>query len=396
MPRLRLLLFASLSANVLLGVLGWQRYAAGGNEEATPEEAVAAAPVSTDDWNALVGDATDEDFVARLRGEGFPARVIRKLVTLRVEDRYAQRLQLLRVDTRQVPYWLDSLPVDQQERERRAAIRALEREMKKEIRRLLGTGAFHLPGDYSYDHRERLFGDLPDERIAEIEAINTDYIELAEEVRESAQRFKFPDDLEKLKLFERERRADLARLLTPSELEYYERRFSWSAYAVRDALVYFEATESEYLAMYEAQRAFDERYGMQYVSREEAERRLAARPELLAAWELALGPVRFEELQLTTDERFGDLYWWVEMNGLPPERALGLMRVVRGFDGPKRALNEDKSLTADQRAARLEELEADTKTRIAGVVGEEKLAAFIDEVGSLLSTPPPPLPGAKH
>lgn len=396
MPRLRLLLFASLSANVLLGVLGWQRYAAGGNEEATPEEAVAEAPVSPDDWNALVDDATDEGFVARLRREGFPARVIRKLVTLRVEDRYAQRLRLLGAEKRRVPYWLNNLPVDPQERERLAAVRALEREMKKEIRRLLGTGAFHLPGDYSYDHRERLFGDLPDERIAEIEAINIDYVELSEEVRQSAQGFKFPDDLEKLKLFERERRADLARLLTPSELEQYERRFSWAAYAVRDALIGFDATEAEYHAMYEAQRAFDEHYGMQYLSREEEERRRAARPELLAAWEIALGPVRFEEFQLKTDERFDELDLWVDVNGLPPERALDLMRIVRDLDGRKRILIEDGNLTSDQRAAQLQVLVVEAQSRIAAHIGDNRLGNFMAEAGRVLSMPPPPLPESRR
>jgi hypothetical protein len=390
MPRLRLLLFASLSVNAFMGVLGWQRSGVGGHEEEAKEEAV--VPASTENWQALVDRATDEDFVGRLRQEGFPARVIRRLVTLRVEDRHAERLRVLRAEVREDPYSLESPFVDPRKRESLAAIRALGREMKKEIRGLLGTGAFHLPGDYSYDHRERFFGDLPDARIAAIEAVNTDYLELAEEVRENAYGFRFPDDLEKLKLLERERRADLARLLTPSELEHYERRFSWSAYAVIEALIGFDATEAEYHAMYEAQRAFDERYGMQHVSREEEELRLAARPELLAAWEVALGPVRFEEFQLKTDRRFGALLWWVELNGLSKERAVDLVRIVRDLDGRKRVLMVDDDLASDERAARLEALVVEAQSRFAVLVGVDKLGAFMEEVGSELSTPTPPLP----
>jgi hypothetical protein len=133
------------------------------------------------------------------------------------------------LDAPPVPYWLKVNPVDGAEIERRNKRAALARENTYQLRELLGADLYCLPGDAAYDNRERLYGDLSLEKIAGIEAIKDDYRSLSDTIQMTSHGTPFPEIRAQLKLLEQQQRADIARLLTPAELEQYERRSSWTA-----------------------------------------------------------------------------------------------------------------------------------------------------------------------
>ncbi len=66
-------------------------------------------------------------------------------------------------------------------------------------------------------------------------------------------------DREKLALLNRERRADLERVLTPEELFEYDLRQGPTAMRLRSQLAAFQPTEEEYRAIFTVQHALDRR-----------------------------------------------------------------------------------------------------------------------------------------
>lgn len=328
--------------------------------------------------------ATDAEYVAWLDREGFPPRVVRELLRLRIQGRYAAQFKALEQRRPAVPYWRQRAVSREVDLEARAKLRALNQTITDEIKALLGPEVFHLPGDSEYENRERIYGPIAPEKIVAIEAINADYAELANQVREASRGVMFPEDREKLNYLERERHADLARLLTPDEFLQYDRRNSLSAHALRNQLRYFLPSEAEYVAMYDAQRAFDHRYGQGNLSGEQEDRRREARPELFAAMEAVLGPERFDDYRLMTDGNFGGTLRMVNSIGLPPERAKDLVRVQQEYNRRSSELKGLAGLAADVRDRQLEALGLEAREKVAAIVGAENLPAYDRAAGAWL------------
>lgn len=406
MSRRTLLIVASLTANVVLGVVWWQRTVDAESRAQELDQATAAAeraraaaaqakvaPVA--DWATLTAATSDADFVARLKREGFPLRVIRELLRMRLREKYADQLRALEQQP-VVPYWRQRAAPQEIDFEARAKLRALNQEITNEIKQLLGPDVFQLPGDYAYENRERMYGPIPSEKVAGIEAINADYSEMANQIREAARAVLFSEDREKLIYLERERQADLARLLTPEELVQYERRSSLTAASLRSQLRYFMPTEAEYLTMYEVQRTFDDRYGRANLSGEQEDQRRAARPELFAAMEAALGTERFEDYRLMTDGNFGGTAEVVTALGLPDEKAKDLVRIQQDYNRRAGDVKGQGNLAAEVRSARLEALAAEARVKIVDIVGTEHLSAYERRAGEWLrQIVPPPAPAGR-
>jgi hypothetical protein len=342
-------------------------------------------------WAHLTGEADDAGFVARLRADGFPPRMVRLLVLLRLRERFAAQFDELAAKSANPPYWRSrpfGLDVDPETRARR---RALEREINELAQTLLGPDAGRIPGDAGYEEQKRLFGDLPPQKIAAIEAIQRDYNNLESRVREAGSGLDLPEDREKLAYLERERRADIVRSLTPEELEQYDRRSSPAAMDVRSRLRNFDPTEDEFLKVYRLQRDFDERYGRDNLSGAEEDRRRAAQPELAAQIAAALGPERFADFQVFTDGNYSGTRSFVTSVGLPVETAKSLVTVQREVNRRAAELRADRSVPDDQRAAQLAALQKEADAKVSAIVGAERLDGYKRGAGNWLSriVPPP-------
>jgi DNA-binding transcriptional MerR regulator len=398
MSRRTLLIVVSLTANVVLGVVWWQRDAESRSLALSDAKAAESARAAADqakvapvaDWTTLTAEATEEDFVARLKREGFPLRVIRELLRLRLREKYADRLRALEQRQPVVPYWRQRAAPQEIDLEARAKLRALNQEISNEIKQLLGPDVFQLPGDYAYENRERTYGPIPSDKIAGIESINADYSEMANQIREEARGVIFPEDREKLVFLERERRADLARALTSEEFAHYERRNSSTALGLRSQLRWFGPNEEEYVAVFEAQRAFDEKYGFQHLSGEQADRRRDSRPELFAAIEAALGSQRFEDYRLMTDGNYGGTVNMVQSIGLPPERAKDLVRIQQDAGHRAEALRREAGLAVDERLSRLESLRDEARSKVTTILGADHVGAYEQNAGNWLGQIVPP------
>ncbi len=408
------LIALSVAANAAFGFALWQRHtssvsdsqahtATSRSPSATSSSSTASTRSSTSApaeipataiWSYLTDNSTDDaTLIARLRAEGFPKNIIRLIVQQRVRERFSAEYRALADKEADSPYWIRH-NYSRTSPESRAARRALDSQVNEQVRALLGSDADKQPGEPGYDDPQRLYGDIPAEKIAQLEAINKDYGELTAAIRDSTLGITLPEDREKLRFLEKEQRADLAALLTPDELEQYDRRNSPASREVRTRTRHFDATESEFLALYRLQSAFDEKHGAasESASPRERSQRNAARKELDSQIAAALGPERYAEYQLTTQPSYGMTNDFVTSAGLPPATTRSILALETDTARQRDSIRTDRSLNKDQRAAALAELQKTATEKVTALIGADRLDTYKARGGYWLRNLAPPSP----
>lgn len=387
------ILLLSLAANLALGI-AWLRRAAPGPVtapaatsvpgQASAKAAVAATPTAPgpQTWTHL-NAADDQEFIARLRAEGFPPNLLAGLAYARLLQRHAAEFRKFQPSA-DYEYWRRGrFQFDNLSPEERAARRTLGRRIGDEIRELLGPDADTASG-YQRANRERLYGNLPMETVDQLAAIDRDYSELAAMVRDRSQGVTLPEDREHLAALEREKRADLARLLSPGELLEYDLRSSPSASRVRSQLRYFEPTEEEYRALAALQIGFDNTYGGTNPSGAQQTQRREAAAELAAQIKALLPPERFAEYEIKTDPAYPMIARTIAQYN-PSADPIAVMTAQRDLAQRYNAIRNNRDLAAAARNAQLDALAAEANTRMAAALGPEAFKIFKTNGGPINS-----------
>jgi hypothetical protein len=379
-------LLLSLAANLALaGLLLWRAAPAapapapdGAVLNPAPASAAPAAPTGLvgpgpQTWQRLAA-ANDAEFVAGLRAEGFPPGMMLVLVNQRLLARHADALGKFRAPA-DYDYWRKNAYEDALSPEDRAARRALSRQIADERRQLLGDDA-DLATQYERANRERLYGDLPVEKVDQLTAINRDYSEITALLRDRARGMILPEDREQFARLEQEKRADLARLLTPEELREYDLRSSPSAAAVRQQLRNFDVTEDEYRALVGLQLAFDATYGNRNnLGGEQEQRRTAAAAELTAQIRALMPPERFAEYEIKTDPTYSRVASLISQFNSPADPG-AVVSAQRDLAERFNALRQGRTLAPAVRDAQLDVLSVEANRRMAAALGPEAFKIY--------------------
>lgn len=376
------LIALSLAANAALAGVLWHRHTGSTTRAVSPADSAASRPVPTTPprvpltldphtWSKLTSGNDDAAFVARLRAEGFPPRVVRSLVRSVLQQRaFNEYRDLIRQDIA-APYWRNRNGTLRPDREARQKLAALDKKLTEQARALLGPDVDRLPGDVGYSTVERQYGPIPPEKVAAIKAISRDYDEISSDLHEASRGLLLREDREKLAFIETQKRADLTALLTPEELDHYERRNSNAAYTTRERFEFLDATESEFLAVYRLQHDFDRQYG-ELSDTARASQRKAALPQLEARIETALGPDRVADYRIVTDDNFSTTRAFVTDLGLQASDAKPLVRTQRDFSQRRKTLLADKTLSSQEKNSALVRLEQEAVSAIASSLGTER------------------------
>ena len=312
----KLLLALSLAGNIaLFGYVISQRGSVpaaasagfGSGAAATSSAPGAAVSAGSDAWKSLVVGDQPADWVQRLRAAGFPDSAVRAIVSAQIRERYsARRAALQKNDDTQ--YWNKTWnnwgggdPPS------RAALRELWKAERAEIKAALGDAYADSP---EYQRMiQRQFGDLPKDKVSALQTINEDYQDLTSEIHQSANGIMLPEDREKLAFLEKEKRADLAALLSPDELQAYELRSSQTANNLRWQLSAFTPSEQEFRSIFALQREFDLQFSDRRSNTDEAAQkaRSDAQTALEAQIKSTLGDARYAEYQRAKDGNYQQL-----------------------------------------------------------------------------------------
>jgi hypothetical protein len=403
--RWRVLLILSLVANLLLAV-GWLSTRAA--RQATVRAQLAAAATNTTvqvktnvvfrrqffAWSELESDDYTT-FIANLRAINCPEQTIRDIIIADVNALYARR-RATEVITPDQQWWRAIADA-----EVLAVATAKARELDTERRALLAglLGPQWETGDQvSLPRPTRpgvnldgpVLGVLSDEvkhALQEISSYSQDRIAAYVEVRRKEGKIPDPVELAKLR---QQTREDLARVLTPLQVEEFLLRFSANASTLRGELAqlqFFNVTQDEFRALFRARDTYDQQLALlgDATDTDTSARRTGLEQQREAAIKLALGEKRYADYQRLRDTQYREAYAEARQAG-EPEATDALYEIRQVVAEEQQRIRKDASLTEEQKNIELKRIELEQLKANALALGQE-----------LPPEPPdPPTPMSNH
>jgi hypothetical protein len=311
---LAILLCASIAANVLLYK---QRRASAPSVATAKASATAKAtaiPAITPETWALIasGDPSGPD---KLRALGLSEYLIRMLVRQELDRRYQEReqAQLAKAGNE---YWKHDFFYARWKNTDPLKMLDLQREKEGELKALLGP---ERTPEQSYDIR---YAFLTPAKAEQLRRIDEDYMVL-NQADATFDGIVLPEDRERLDYLEKQKRSDLAELLTPEELADYDLRSSQTSRALRFQLSAFDASENEFKTLYAIRKAYDERHpsppNVLYTPFLGTQKE---RDALDAEIKTALGDTRYADYKRSQDQDYKILAKLSTRLDLPPEKSI--------------------------------------------------------------------------
>lgn len=407
----RNLLLASILLNVgLLAGFAWHIQRTPAATEAKPAPAI--APVAAPAGPSKRGSATatepvpmpaparaaafnwrnveSEDYkkyIANLRAIGCPEETIKDIIIADVNKLYAPKLAALNRPATEYKYWEPqrNYPVGM-DKDKQRQMREIAKEKKALLQELLGVDseeeARKLYG--GADYYERMSGFLPKEKRDGVRELVQKFSDLEQDVyRKSDGRPDSEDSKELLKI-RNERRAELAKLLTPQELLEYEVRSSQTATQMRYDLAAFEPNEDEFRRIFKARAEFDNEFGPNYGGTQDAEqmkKRAEAQRKVDEALKLELGPERYAEYKQASDYAYRELARVATRYELPKETAKKVWAVKTAAEEQASKLRQDQSLSTEQRLAASKAIQTETEKAVTEMLGERGYKSYLNSGG---------------
>lgn len=368
-------------------------------------------------WPALLGQDDLPGMVQRLRAGGFPPDVVRAIIGAQVGEHFNERRQALTGTPEIAPFWQTGVgpPGSQvvmigsttfitnngrgQTAENQTALRELSREQMQLMEQLLGKD-YLASDELQRASLQNTYGNLPVEKIVELQRLTRDYSELRSQLITEATP-NAAGHQEKFALLEQELRADLTTLLSPDELEQYDLRSSPTASMLRSRLAAFKPTEEEFRTLFRVQRNLEQKQGVPpYGSMGQLTGALetlntgpfltsmqgVTQPEVLSELQRVLSAERFEEFKLANDPAYRNISRITGRFGLPMSAAQEVVAVQKDIQQRLAAVRTNRSLTPEQRNIELEALSQEANGRIADAIGTRGLEAYREYGGTWLNS----------
>jgi hypothetical protein len=321
--------------------------------------------------------------VQRLREAGFPPVMVRAIVDAEVERQFSPRINELRRSVTETPYWKQDPGYYTGSAKLFESINQIYRERSRVLRDLLGNEGYGVAGVDPTAAQRRQYGNLSPAKIDLVRRIADDYAEMTGEIRSAMRGVTLPEDREKLALLEREKRADLAAILTPEELADYEMRTSPVTSRLRTALSIMDAGEAEFRAIYKAYEPFKDVLfptssgGMTFYGSDLMEKRREATQQIHAQLEAELGADRFGHYQRSTDSDFQQLYRLGQRDNVAYETVVQAYDARAPIAEASIKIVEDRNLSSDAKRAALKELAEKARTTLLSTLGPTTGPAYV-------------------
>lgn len=321
--------------------------------------------------------ATDDlpTLVNQLRKAGFSSMDIRGIISARLAERFGALRVAATAHLEVVPYWRSSMSFPRDPTSG-GEVRRLFREQDLMMKQLLGED-YRASDDWSKMLFERQYGYLPAEKVNRLTSLLDDYQDIQKSVFDMTRGAMTAEARAKLELIKQERRADLATLLTPEELEAFDMHTSATANRLRYQLEAFQPTEEEYQTLYRladsAGPVGQTRIGIGPFS-------VGSSPpqpeltELQKRIETALGPERAAAYQLKTNPEYLQLHRVAEQFDLPDTAVTAAYQTAQSIRQRAQAVLKNPTLPAatkaDQLIAITNEAEAQLQAQLGAQVYE--------------------------
>ncbi|MEO5959504.1 MAG: hypothetical protein ABIZ49_02450 [Opitutaceae bacterium] len=352
-----------------------------------PSPASRPSPVSADVWASLQTD-DPKTLIARLRAAGFSPAIIRAILEAQIEKNFAARMKALVGSPEDTPFWKPDPTSGINNMKFYDEYSRIYRERSQLLRQLLGDDFLAGTGVDPTAAQRRQYGDLPKTKIDLIERVVADYADMTAQVRSAMQGVTLPEDREKMALLEREKRADLAAILSPQELEDYEMRSSTTSMRLRQAMTFMDASEDEFRSIYRIQQQFADQINPVggLITADMMQQRTAATLKAAEQIKAALGDQRFAEYTRASNNEFQQLTRLAQRENIPSDVALRTFNLRDTVAQESNRIAADTSLDPAQKRAALQSLVQTTKAQIIGSLGQTAGNGYIQTANYWLSS----------
>ena len=374
--RWRVIALVSLGVNIVLAAVWWsatRQQAAGLANAAAALANTSTVPAKTNvvvrrqyfSWQE-VESADFPTYVANLRQIGCPEQTIRDIIIAEVNALYSRKRAVELVTPEQ--QWWRSEPDTNVLRAAVEKIRELEEQRRALLTGLLGA-AWETGDLVSIPRPSRpgvvldgpILGALSAETKQALQNVSLrsqDRMQAYLDAQRSAGKEPDPAELARLR---QQTREDLARLLSPPDLEEYLLRYSQNANDLRTEfgqLRFFNPTPDEFRAIFRATDALDQRIQLLADAKDASslEARKALENQRENAIKVALGAKRYEEYRALHDPVYRDAVAAAEEAGTP-EAARAIYAISLATLAEQNRIRGDTNLTAEQKNIELKRIE---------------------------------------
>jgi hypothetical protein len=205
-----------------------------------------------------------------------------------------------------------------------------------------------------------------------------------------------PEDLVELRLLQAERLQDLASLLSPEELEEYELRNSDTAHRLRQDLIHFRATETEFRHIFRLRRQFEAEFpsGIWAQAHDQAQR-MAAEQTMHRQLRQSLGDRRYLDFQRARNPDYQQLAGLAQRLTLPIDRVDAVYDFKTLVEDQELTIQADPDLTDEDRREAMQLLAEEARRTVRESLGDDFYQVYNTHSGWWLHRldPPLPLPG---
>lgn len=351
-----------------------------------PRSTSAGAPTpspTTNLWSLL---ATDDlkTLVARARAAGFPPHLIRAMLEARLALAFNARVaaEMTRLGrTADLPYWKTD-PINSPRSIGFFEIRGqLYRESTRQLRELLGDD-FAASYGAAAGNESRYYGNISKAKLDLIQKINDDYSEMNMQVRAGMQDITLPEDAEKFALLEREKKADIAALLTPEELANYELRTSRITGTLRNTLTLLDSDEEEFRRIYAIYQAHEDKYFPPAggANADFVELRREAQKQINEELKATLGADRYAEYFRASIPEFQQLSRLAQRENVPAEATVRAFALRDSVSKESNRIFDDATLSNDAKRSALQALAQSTRGQLTAILGPTAGANYAQAV----------------
>lgn len=352
------------------------------SEDKTREQSVAIAtapaPERVPRWTAFASRDLPT-LVANLRAAGFSPLMIRTIVGAQIETRFRDRMNALIGTVAETPFWKPDPMGTLSNSKLYAEYSQIYRERSALMRQLLGSDALADSATEVTAAQRRQFGDMPKNKIDLVQRIADDYAEMTSQVQAGSQGIILPADREKMALLTREKRADLAAILTPEELEGYEMRTSPVTSRLRQAMTLMDASEEEFRTIFRAQQPLVDILFPTggAIGADAAQQRTAAQKTLAETLKAALGEQRYTDYLRSNDYEYQNLVRIAQRDNVPADRINAVYSLRDTVAKESARIYDDKQLGPEEKRVALATLGQSIKSQIFGTLGQTAGTAFM-------------------
>ncbi len=350
--------------------------------ESGPETTVTNTLAVTNDFRWAQLESEDyRAYIARLRNIGCPEQTIRDIVIADVDKLLAPKMQAANPRARDVKFWQ---PIEQElweDAEQKDALRKqreVDFEKREVIRQLLGLDLvgerLRVQGQEDYYGQRLDF--LPEEKRARVRTALDQFADqeralLEQQVEEGGT----PAGSEDFAKLREQKNAALAQMLTPQERQQYDLWFSPSAAAVRDSVYGMNASEAEFMKLYQLHRSFAEKQGDNF-------------GPWNAEWvnyqkqvQETLGEQRYAEYQRAQDNDYRELLRTTTRFKLGPDVAAQLYSYKQPVEEARAEVLAEPAYTSRQRAAALQAITEETQRALREALGDKAFRYYDRRAG---------------